>query len=179
MAWGARDSLNVVSRSLALWPFPVFRSTLVLRDGDARMCSLRPEGQGYAPAPQACNVSTSAITTLPAPQERRVAPIMVRSFRNASISVPIDTMQWIANTIGKLFTKDEDPVCVMRLTQDDVRLNVQEYLLPCGHPGFTVELEYHLEPDKWIQIASLRDFNIDATMQLLQDAKRCIGNLSE
>lgn len=179
MAWGARDSLHSVSRSLALWPFPVFRSTLVLRDGDARFPSLRPEGQGYAPAPQAEDFSRSAITSLLALQERRAAPIMVRSIRSAHISLPFTFMQWIANTIGKLFTKDEGPVCVMRLTQDDVRLNVSEYLLPCGHPGFMVELEYHLEPDTWIPVASLRDFNLDASMQLLQDAKRCIGNLSE
>lgn len=89
-------------------------------------------------------------------------------------------MQWLANTIGKLFTDDAGPVCVMHVRQDDVRLDVWEYLLPCGHPGFRVELEYRLEePDTWIPIASLRDFNIDAAMALLQEAKRCIGNLAE
>lgn len=180
MAWGARGSLHSVSRPLALWPFPVFRSTLVLRDGDARFDSLWPEGQGSAPAPQASIVSCQAITTLLALQERRAAPIMVRSSWSAFISVPFHTMQWIANTIGKLFTKDVDPVCVMQVFQDDVRLGVWEHLLPCGHPRFRVELDYRLEePDTWIPIASLRDFNLDAAMSLLQEAKRCVGNLTE
>lgn len=65
--------------------------------------------------------------------------------------------------------------CVMRLEQDDVRMELLEVRLPCGHVGYVVELEFH-SGDEWIPIAVLRDFNLDASIDLLKQSQKCVDN---
>jgi hypothetical protein len=67
--------------------------------------------------------------------------------------------------------------CVLRLDQDGVRLEVVEYQLPCGHVGYGVNLLFHAGPaDEWVEIAALRDFNLEASIDLLTQAQRCIAH---
>lgn len=67
----------------------------------------------------------------------------------------------------------------MRVTKDNVRMNLLQYSLPCGHDGYRIDLEFFIEGTGWIEIASLRDFNLDAAIDVLNEAKVCIGNLEQ
>lgn len=68
--------------------------------------------------------------------------------------------------------------CIVRVVKDRVQVSLMEYPLPCGHSGYRIDLEYYVEElDRWVEIASLRDFNLDASIALLTEARQCIENL--
>ncbi len=105
---------------------------------------------------------------------------MARPQRGACISLPTVRMQWIATLLHQVTRSTElGPPCIMRLTQDDVRMELYEHLLPCGHYGYSVDLAFHVGDDRWVPIASLRDFNLGASIELLQQAQLCIERLRE
>lgn len=85
-------------------------------------------------------------------------------------------MQWIANLLDRALGSAELGLpCIMRLTQDNVRMELLEYQLPCGHIGYIVNLEFCLDgADNWIPIASLRDFTLNAAIELLGRAQQCV-----
>jgi hypothetical protein len=88
-------------------------------------------------------------------------------------------MQWIAHVLSRagLLGKEMGPACVMRLVQGGVSMELLEYDLPCGHSGYRVDLEFRVpESDEWMPIASLRDFNLDESIALLQQAQKCIAS---
>ncbi len=89
-------------------------------------------------------------------------------------------MQWIANLLRRAGARGHSTElpCLARFHRGDVQLSLLEYPLPCGHPGYRIDLEYHVaEPDTWVEIASLRDFNLDESVHLLTEARECIDNL--
>jgi hypothetical protein len=90
-------------------------------------------------------------------------------------------MRWIADLINRLVSDtDLVPGCLVAQSRDDVRMELFEYALPCGHTGYGVTLAYHVpEQDEWLPIALLRDFNLDASIALLVQAKQCIENLRQ
>jgi hypothetical protein len=89
-------------------------------------------------------------------------------------------MKWISQLLDRVTGPTElGPPCIMRLTQNDVRMELYEYQLPCGHDGYLVSVEYRLGDDHWIPIASLRDFNLSAAIELLQQAQLCIARLQQ
>jgi hypothetical protein len=83
-------------------------------------------------------------------------------------------LQWIANLIGRARrqanTEDSLP-CVQAYADGNVRVEVVEYLLPCGHNAYGIKGRYFVEEyDEWVPIAELRDFNADTAVSLLQKA---------
>ena len=89
-------------------------------------------------------------------------------------------MRWIAQLLHGLgfHGKSLELPCLVRVHDGDVRMDLLEYPLPCGHSGYRIDLEYHAAKlDRWVEIASLRDFNLDEALALLTEAKRCIDNL--
>jgi hypothetical protein len=90
-------------------------------------------------------------------------------------------MQWIANLIRRLrkpATTEESLPCVHSLAEGNVRIDVLEYQLPCGHCAYIIRGEYFVEEtDTWVKIADLRDFNAEATVWLLQRAARFVAAL--
>jgi hypothetical protein len=91
-------------------------------------------------------------------------------------------MTWIVNLLhraGFHGASDELP-CLVRLVGDGVQMDLLECPLPCGHTGYRVDLTYYVdELDRWVPVASLRDFNLDGAIALLTRARRCIDNLEE
>lgn len=87
-------------------------------------------------------------------------------------------MERILNLLG--FEKHGHHVelpCVVRFTDGNVRVSVLEFQLPCGHDAYMAELEYHLkEQDDWVSIGLIRDFAVDESIHVLQQAKECIDS---
>ena len=104
---------------------------------------------------------------------------MVRRFTGALYLLPHPYMERILNLLGlEKRGKPVDFPCIVRFTEGNVRVSVLEIPLLCGHYGYAANIEYHLkEPDKWIAIGSFRDFNLDESITVLQQAKVCIDNL--
>ncbi len=88
-------------------------------------------------------------------------------------------MQRILELFGVPGKTPELP-CLVRIVKDNVRMNVLEYPLPCGHEGYRVDLAFYAEElDRWVEIAALRDFNLEPSIHLLQQAQKCIRNWHE
>jgi len=111
---------------------------------------------------------------------------MVRFNRSAVISVPpFSMLQWIANLLRRTGIRDAND-CGVRavlthpkvIASDNVRVEVLEFELSCGHVGYGIEVSYFVEDqNEWMSIASLRDYNIHHVLGLLVDAAKYVDSL--
>ena len=92
-------------------------------------------------------------------------------------------LQWIANFIGRARRQantEENLPCVQSYTESNVRVEVVEYTLPCGHKAYRIEGQYFVEEThKWVPIADLRDFNANTAVGLLQKAADFVASMEQ
>lgn len=73
--------------------------------------------------------------------------------------------------IAKLFRQEPKYTRVKMMTVDGVRLTIDRFERPCGHPGFMLGMEIYLVyRDKWLPIACFSDLDVEAAQRLLKDA---------
>jgi hypothetical protein len=87
-------------------------------------------------------------------------------------------MKWISG----LFRRIRKPApkekfsCVYSLAERNVRLDVLEYLLPCGHRAYSVHGEFYVEEmQQWITVIDLRDYNMNAASEMLCKAVEAVS----
>src|ERR1700730_7366624 len=93
------------------------------------------------------------------------------------ISVPTVPMkQWIAKLLGLTRSqpkKEKDLPCVYSVAEENVRVDVLEHVLPCGHNAYSIYGEFYVEKlQKWFTIVDLRDYNVETAIKLLQKAAK-------
>ncbi|MFO0966143.1 MAG: hypothetical protein U0793_11245 [Gemmataceae bacterium] len=63
--------------------------------------------------------------------------------------------------------------CVYSVAEDNVRIDVLEVVLKCGHTAYMVTGEFYVEEfQKWVKIIDLRDYNVETAIKLLQKAAK-------
>jgi hypothetical protein len=92
-------------------------------------------------------------------------------------------LQRIANLLGlaqpKADPRDSLP-CLYSIAEDNVRVDVLEYLLPCGHCAYAIRGEYFVEEfNRWEEIADLRDFNVTTAAKLFGRAAEFVSALNK
>ena len=89
-------------------------------------------------------------------------------------------LQWIANLSRRLrkpATK-EMPPCVYSVAEDGIRMDVLEYLLPCGHCAYSIRGEYYVEDLRdWVTVVDLRDYNAQKALKLTAQAAKFIASM--
>lgn len=84
--------------------------------------------------------------------------------------------QWIANLLGlarRRAKKETNLPCVYSVAEENVRVDVLEHTLPCGHNAYSIYGEFYVEDfEKWVMIVDLRDYNAETTIKLLQKAAK-------
>jgi hypothetical protein len=82
--------------------------------------------------------------------------------------------QWIAKLQGlvrRRARKETILPCVYSVAEENVRVDVLEHVLPCGHNAYSIYGEYYVEEfGKWVNIIDLRDFNAERAFWLLRKA---------
>jgi hypothetical protein len=100
----------------------------------------------------------------------------------AFIRVPTTAMtKWISQLLFQagLLGKEEELPCIVRLVEDGVRMSLLEFPETSEQSGYRIELEFWVEPlGLWVEIATFKDFNLDASIAQLTRAQRCIRNLA-
>jgi hypothetical protein len=68
--------------------------------------------------------------------------------------------------------------CVYSVAEANVRVDVLEVVLPCGHNAYTVFGEFYVEEfQKWVKVIDLRDYNVQTAIKLLQKAATFTASL--
>jgi hypothetical protein len=84
--------------------------------------------------------------------------------------------QWIAKLLGLARSrakKEKDLPCVYSVAEENVRVDVLEHVLPCGHNAYSIYGEFFVENlQKWVTIVDLRDYNVETAIKLLQKAAK-------
>ena len=89
-------------------------------------------------------------------------------------------LQWIANLFRRLRKPvvKEMPPCVYSVAEDGIRMDVLEYLLPCGHCAYSIRGEYYVEDLRdWVTVVDLRDYNAQKALKLIAQAAKFIASM--
>ncbi len=89
--------------------------------------------------------------------------------------------QWIAKLLGlarRRANKEKDLPCVYSVADENVRVDVLEHVLPCGHNAYSIYGEMYVEDfKKWVMVVDLRDYNLETAIKLLQKAAKFTASL--
>jgi hypothetical protein len=89
--------------------------------------------------------------------------------------------QWIARLLGlarRRANKEKSLPCVYSVAEENVRVDVLEHVLPCGHNAYSVYGECYVKDfQKWVKIVDLRDYNVETAIKLLQKAAKFTASL--
>ncbi len=84
--------------------------------------------------------------------------------------------QWIATLLGLARSrakKETNLPCVYSVAEENVRVDVLEHVLKCGHTAYSIYGEFYVEDfQKWVKIVDLRDYNVETAIKLLQKAAK-------
>ena len=90
---------------------------------------------------------------------------------------------WIANLIRQLrrpASTEENLPCVYSAADDNIRVDVLEHLLPCGHCAYSIRGECYIEELRdWIKIVDLRDYNAETAIKLTSRAARFVVSMEQ
>ncbi len=76
--------------------------------------------------------------------------------------------QWIARLLG-LEPEYEEPIPCRMFVDDNLIAKVFKFPVPTGDIGYRIEVEY-MTGCEWLSIVDLRDYNVQRTIDLLQEA---------
>lgn len=89
--------------------------------------------------------------------------------------------QWIAKLLRLARSrakKEKNLPCVYSVAEENIRVDVLEHVLPCGHNAYSIYGEFYVEDfKKWIMIVDLRDYNAQTAIKLLQNAAKFTASL--
>lgn len=89
--------------------------------------------------------------------------------------------QWIATLLGLARSRantETNLPCVYSIAEENVRVDVLEHVLPCGHNAYSIFGEFYAEEiQKWVKIIDLRDYNVETAIKLLQKAAKFTASL--
>jgi hypothetical protein len=180
VTWGARGSLHM--RSVAPGPMCAEVCPLAIaRDLPIPVAParFRAWGQGHTPAPRFLSRlprrrGDNLATTIASANQGGVGvdDNGASRVRRDSISVhPLFMTQWIANLFSDVKPKRDAPSLMNVFFDRDLRLDVKEFCLPCGHISYLVELHWYSEKKRdWLDMALVHESDLESTINLLQQA---------